>query len=156
LTPAPLWIAATGHDATRSRSSGACSYQSVAGTYVAPAAVGRYQLHAPELSSKPAARRCCCRSMGQTDGRTSESIHSYCRPYLTDGRTPDRYTDPSSHTMRARAASIRLTVPGSLLLGKPVRTMMDMTWNDVLFSRKSEHGIVLGRYALLKYSFIAV
>ena len=34
---------------------------------------------------KPAARRCCCRSRGQTDRR----------------RTPDRYTDPVSHTMRA-------------------------------------------------------
>jgi len=36
------------------------------------------------LSSKPAGRCCCCRSMGQTDGRTSE-----------------RYTDPVPHTMRA-------------------------------------------------------
>jgi len=36
------------------------------------------------LSSKPAAHRCCCRSTGQTDGRTL-----------------DRLIDPVSHTMRA-------------------------------------------------------
>jgi len=36
------------------------------------------------LGSKPAGRICCCRSMGQTDGRTS-----------------DRYRDPVPHTMRA-------------------------------------------------------
>ena len=36
----------------------------------APAAIDRYVLHVLELSSKPAARRCCCRSTGQTDGRT--------------------------------------------------------------------------------------
>jgi len=41
------------------------------------------------LSSKPAGRRCCCRSMGQTDGRT------------------DRCIDPGAHTMRA--ASIMWT-----------------------------------------------
>jgi len=34
------------------------------------AAVDRYLLPATDLSSKPAARRCCCRSTGQTDGRT--------------------------------------------------------------------------------------
>ena len=39
------------------------------------------QQPAPALSSKPAARRCYCRSNGQTDGRT-------------DGRTPYRYVDP--------------------------------------------------------------
>ena len=36
------------------------------------------------LSSKPTDRRCCCRSMGQTDGRT-----------------PDRYIDSAVYTMRA-------------------------------------------------------
>ena len=36
----------------------------------APAAVDRYVLPMPALSSKPASRRCRCRSMGQTDGRT--------------------------------------------------------------------------------------
>jgi len=35
-----------------------------------------------------AARRCCCRWMGQTDKRT-------------DGRTPDRHIDSAPHTMRA-------------------------------------------------------
>jgi len=39
-----------------------------------------------ELSSKPAARRCSCRSTGQTDGRT-------------DGRTPDRYVDSADSTV---------------------------------------------------------
>jgi len=39
-------------------------------------AVDRYLLQAPALSSKPAARRCCCRSTGQTDGRTdSRPLH---------------------------------------------------------------------------------
>jgi len=42
------------------------------------AAIDRYLLPAPDLSSKPAGRRCCCRSMGQTDGET-------------DGRTFDRF-----------------------------------------------------------------
>ena len=35
----------------------------------AAAAIDRYLLPAPDLSSKPAGRRCCCRSTGQTDGR---------------------------------------------------------------------------------------
>jgi len=44
-----------------------------------------------ELSSKPAGSRCCCRSTGQTDGRTL-----------------DRYTDPAPHALRA--ASITATI----------------------------------------------
>ena len=36
----------------------------------AAAAVDRYMLPAPDLSSKPAGRRCRCRSTRQTDGRT--------------------------------------------------------------------------------------
>jgi len=36
------------------------------------------------LSSKPAGRRCCCRSTEETDGRTL-----------------DRYIDPAPHTMLA-------------------------------------------------------
>jgi len=40
------------------------------------------------LSSKPAARRCSVRLMGQTDGRT-----------------PDRFIDPAPHTMRAVSKS---------------------------------------------------
>ena len=31
--------------------------------------IDRYLLPAPELSSKPTARLCCCRSKGQTDRR---------------------------------------------------------------------------------------
>jgi len=41
---------------------------------------------------KPAARRCCYRSMGQTDGRT-------------DGRTPGRYIDPPRHIIRAASVT---------------------------------------------------
>jgi len=33
------------------------------------------------LSSKPAARRCCCRSMGQTDGRTLDRFIRPCSTY---------------------------------------------------------------------------
>jgi len=33
-------------------------------------AIDRYLLQGPALSSKPSARRCCCQSTGQTDGRT--------------------------------------------------------------------------------------
>jgi len=40
------------------------------------------------LSSKPAARRCFCRSMEQTDRRTH-------------GRTPGRFIDPATRTMQA-------------------------------------------------------
>ena len=29
----------------------------------------------PDLSSKPAGRRCCCRSMGQTDGHTDTPVN---------------------------------------------------------------------------------
>jgi len=51
---------------------------------MAPAAIDRYPLHTPALSSKPADRRCCCRSMGQTDGRTdSRSLHRPCSAYYT-------------------------------------------------------------------------
>ena len=48
----------------------------------APAVLDRYMPHAPDLSSKPAARRRCCQSTGQTDGQT-----------------PDRYSNPASHTV---------------------------------------------------------
>jgi len=44
------------------------------------------------LSSKPTARRCCVRQMGQTDRRT-------------DGRTPDRFMHPAPHTMRTVSKS---------------------------------------------------
>ena len=40
----------------------------------AAAAIDRYLLPAPDLSSKPAVRRCCCRSTEQTDGRTDGNI----------------------------------------------------------------------------------
>jgi len=56
----------------------------------AAAAVDQYLLPAPDLSSKPAGRRCCCRSTGQTGGRA-----------------PHRYIDRASHTMQA--ASITRT-----------------------------------------------
>jgi len=51
----------------------------------------RSQLISPArtaFSSKPAARRCCCRSMGQTDGQT-------------DGRALDLFIYPAPHTTRA-------------------------------------------------------
>ena len=50
----------------------------------AAAAIGRYLLPAPDLSSKPAGRRCCCRATGQTDGRT-------------EGRTLDRFMRLTSY-----------------------------------------------------------
>jgi len=39
----------------------------------AAAAIDRYVLPAPVFSSKPAGRRCCCRSTGQTDVRTLDA-----------------------------------------------------------------------------------
>jgi len=47
----------------------------------AAAAVDQSLLPAPSLSSKPASRHCCCRSTGQTDGRTVVSfmtLTAYC------------------------------------------------------------------------------
>ena len=38
------------------------------------AAIDRYPLPAPELISKPAGRRCCCRSTGQTDGHSTRNV----------------------------------------------------------------------------------
>ena len=49
----------------------------------APAAIDRYLLQTPALSSKP-----LLLSIDGTDRRT-------------DGWTPDRYIDPAQHTMRA-------------------------------------------------------
>jgi len=40
----------------------------------APAAIGQYLQQTSALSSKPAGRRYCCRSMGQTDGRLTRYI----------------------------------------------------------------------------------
>jgi len=60
---------------------------STASRYAAPPAVERHLLHAPELGSKRDVGRsntACCRSTGQTDGRT-----------------PDHYTDPAPHTTTA-------------------------------------------------------
>jgi len=53
----------------------------------ATAAIDRYLLPAPDLCSKPADRRCCCRLMGQTDRQT-------------DGRT-DRFMTLSASTWRS-------------------------------------------------------
>jgi len=43
---------------------------------LATAAIDRYLLPAPDLSSKPAAasRYCCCRLTGQTDGQTDTQL----------------------------------------------------------------------------------
>ena len=48
--------------------------------YRAAAAVDRYLLPAPDLSSKPAGCRCCCRSTALTDGRkgTRPFYGAYC------------------------------------------------------------------------------
>jgi len=62
-------------------SAGACS--------TVPTDVNRYVLQTPALNSKPAGSRCCCRSMGQTYGRTDE-------------RMPNLYVDPVQHTLRER------------------------------------------------------
>ena len=61
----------------------------------APAAHPQLSINSPAgraLSSKPAARHCCCRLMDQTDGRT-------------DKRTLDRCIDPAPHTMLAVSVS---------------------------------------------------
>ena len=48
-------------------------------------AIDRYLLQAPALSSKPAARRCCCQSTGQRDGRTdTRPLHRSSTAYYTD------------------------------------------------------------------------
>jgi len=45
--------------------------------------IDRYLLKAPALSSKPAARRSCCRPTRQTDGRTNtQSLHRSCTMYI--------------------------------------------------------------------------
>jgi len=54
---------------------GACSYRSISPTYRV-------------ISSKPACRHCCCRSMGQANG-------------WTDGQMLDRYIDPAPYAMQA-------------------------------------------------------
>ena len=61
-----------------------------ASRHAAPPAIDRYLLPAPELSSKPAARRCCCRSTGQTDRRV-------------DGRTLDRFKMHTAYSGRPRS-----------------------------------------------------
>jgi len=75
-------------------------------------AIERYQLQTPALSSKPAGRRCCCRSMGQTH------THSLRQ---TDGRTFDRYIDPALHTMRSASMKPRICAPGIHLLADSKR-----------------------------------
>ena len=58
--------------------AGACS--------TAPAAIDRYLLHTPALSSKLTGRRCCCRSMEQTNGRTdARPLHRPCSAYYAGG-----------------------------------------------------------------------
>jgi len=41
---------------------------------VAATAIDGYLLPAPDLSSKPEGRLCCCGSMGQTDRRTLDRL----------------------------------------------------------------------------------
>ena len=48
------------------------------------------------ISSKPAARRCCARMMGHTDGETHR-------------RTDGRYIEPGAHTVRAVGQQVRVT-----------------------------------------------
>jgi len=40
------------------------------GAHTAPAAIDRYLLPAWRSAANPPGRRCCCQSMGQTDGQT--------------------------------------------------------------------------------------
>jgi len=55
-------------------SAGACS--------TAPAANDRHQLQTQANSSTLGGHRCCCRSMGQTDGRTDDrQLHRPCSVY---------------------------------------------------------------------------
>jgi len=50
----------------------------------AAAAIDRYLLPAPDLSSKPTGRRRCCRLTGQTDGQTDRpTLNERCLT-LTD------------------------------------------------------------------------
>ena len=55
------------------------------------ARIDRYLLQPPALSTKPADRRCCCRSMGQTDRRTDAA----------------RYTDSAQHIMPAASIMVQ-------------------------------------------------
>ena len=65
----------------------------------AAAAIDRYLLAAPDLSSKPAGRRCCCRSTGQTDG---------CTNRLMDWHSAVLWR--LAHTTRDRLSKIQLSM----------------------------------------------
>ena len=60
----------------------------------------------PDLSSKPAGRRCCCRPMGQTDGKMN-------------GRALDRFMTLTAYcTDREKNATVALVVNHNVLNGR--------------------------------------
>ena len=76
-------------------------------------------LHAPELSSKPAARRCCCRSTGQRDGQTKTRrdrqptvtqtlIAYYINKAVVDRRLRPRCCHLESYIKRPISSPVRL------------------------------------------------
>ena len=73
-------------------------------------AIDRYLLPAPDLSSKPAGRRCsCCRSTGQTGGQTG-------------GRTLDRFTTSTAYYADRKHAVVvatELLQPRDFACGTP-------------------------------------
>ena len=76
-------------------------------------AIDRSLLHAPALSSKPAACRWCFRSTRQTDG-------------WTDGRTPDRYIDPALHNLMSMW-SLRWHFTNKSVTGAPHLEVLKVT-----------------------------
>jgi len=77
----------------------------------------RYLLQAPALSSKPAARRCCCRSMGQTDGRDTRPLHrrgSACYAGSVDKSNQFVFTSfatiPTSESNKTRLCFVNLAL----------------------------------------------
>ena len=76
------YVAKTATTSLRLASSFGCQHDTVCICCKTPCRCWSISPARTALSSKPAARRCCCRSTGQTDGRTdTRPLHRPCSAY---------------------------------------------------------------------------
>ena len=92
-----------------------------------------YLLPVPDLSSKPADRRCCCRSTGQTDGRTLDRLMTLtayrilCGPRKkTQNPIRTNATNGGRRVVKAAAATCHLVCSRATHLCQEGRTSMEL------------------------------
>jgi len=110
----------------------------------APATVGGSAHSRTALSSKPAARRCCCRSMGQTDGLTdARPFHRPCSAYYAGSVSNVYCVDILSAIIAGPRRISRASTP---VVRRHTQCPTTATFNHLLLLRRSSFRRRLRRY----------